>query len=327
MSIKRQQKSSKVVKSSKTYYCDVCNYTASQKSNYDKHLASKKHQKKCCENVDGVAKLLKIQVFCEFCKKEYKSRSGLWRHQQKCKFKDTVTPQKVVKPENENPYLEITKLNNQINEMKDKKIIYLQNKLEQTNQQNQQLTEMCTEFAKNKAITNNTNNTNNYNQNISIKVFLNENCKGALNLADFVQNIKVTLEDLNYTKDNGYVNGVTNIIKKQLEDMKPTERPIHCSDIKRLKFYVKENDKWEKDENNKKIDETIRDIKLKQCKTITEWENLNPTYKENPELMNEWMNILSGISEGDSGNPTKEKLTLKKRIASYIDLKYAMDNP
>ena len=114
MSIKRQQKSSKVVKSSKTYYCGICDYYTTRKSSYDKHLASKKHQKKCCENVDGVAKLLKTQVFCAFCKKEYKSRSGLYRHIKKCKFKDTVTPQKVVKPENENPYLEITKLNNQI---------------------------------------------------------------------------------------------------------------------------------------------------------------------------------------------------------------------
>jgi hypothetical protein len=147
MSIKRSKKS---VKSSKTYYCDVCNYTASQKSHYDKHLSSKKHQKNCCENVGGVAKLLKTLLFCEFCKKKYKSRSGLYRHIKKCKFKDT--PQKVVKPENENPYLEIIKLNNQINEMKDKEIIYLQNKLEQTSQQNQQLTDMCAEFAKNKAI-------------------------------------------------------------------------------------------------------------------------------------------------------------------------------
>ena len=91
------------------------------------------------------------------------------------------------------------------------------------------------------------NNCNNQN-NMTINVFLNEQCKDALNLTDFVQNIKVTLEDLQYTKDNGFVDGVTNIITKQLQDLKPTERPIHCSDKKRLQFYVKDDDKWEKDE-------------------------------------------------------------------------------
>ena len=105
------------------------------------------------------------------------------------------------------------------------------------------------------ALSNNTgqtvyNNCNNQN-NMTINVFLNEHCKDALNLTDFVQNIKVTLEDLQYTKDNGFVNGVTNIITKQLQDLKPTERPIHCSDKKRLQFYVKDDDKWEKDVDNK----------------------------------------------------------------------------
>ena len=152
MSIKRSKKS---VKSSKTYYCDVCNYTASQKSHYDKHLSSKKHQKNCDQkcpkqiNSDQISKTL---IFCSNCDKKYNTKSGWYRHIKKCKFKDTVTHQKVAKTENENPYLEITKLNNQINEMKDKEIIYLQNKLEQTSQQNQQLTDMCAEFAKNKAI-------------------------------------------------------------------------------------------------------------------------------------------------------------------------------
>ena len=140
-------------------------------------------------------------------------------------------------------------------------------------------------------------------------------------MKDFVNNIKITLEDLAYTKDNGYIDGVTNIIKKQLEDLKPTERPIHCSDTKRLKFYVKENDIWEKDEDNKKLDETIRDVKLKQCKTITEWEKLNPTYKEDIKLLNEWQDIMSGISEGDTGNPKKEKIILKKKIGSCIEKK------
>ena len=167
------------------------------------------------------------------------------------------------------------------------------------------------------------NNCNNQN-NMTINVFLNEQCKDALNLTDFVQNIKVTLEDLQYTKDNGFVNGVTNIITKQLQDLKPTQRPIHCSDKKRLQFYVKDDDKWEKDVDNKKLDETIRDVKLKLPKSLTEWEKMNPSYKKDPKLMDEWMNIMAGISEGDTGNVLKDKLALKRKIATYIELKEAM---
>ena len=178
------------------------------------------------------------------------------------------------------------------------------------------------------ALSNNTgqtvyNNCNNQN-NMTINVFLNEQCKNALNLTDFVENIKVTLEDLQYTKDNGFINGVTNIITKQLQDLKPTERPIHCSDKKRLQFYVKDDDKWEKDVDNKKLDETIRDVKLKLPKSLTEWEKMNPSYKKDPKLMDEWMNIMAGISEGDTGNVLKDKLALKRKIATYIELKEAM---
>ena len=178
------------------------------------------------------------------------------------------------------------------------------------------------------ALSNNTgqtvyNNCNNQN-NMTINVFLNEQCKNALNLTDFVENIKVTLEDLQYTKDNGFINGVTNIITKQLQDLKPTERPIHCSDKKRLQFYVKDDDKWEKDVDNKKLDETIRDVKLKLPKSLTEWEKMNPSYKKDPKLMDEWMNIMAGISEGDTGNVLKDKLALKRKIATYVELKEAM---
>ena len=194
------------------------------------------------------------------------------------------------------------------------------------NSQNETQTELIKALSKNignlgnKTIYNNCNNQNN----MTINVFLNEQCKNALNLTDFVQNIKVTLEDLQYTKDNGFVDGVTNIITKQLKDLKPTERPIHCSDKKRLQFYVKDDDKWEKDVDNKKLDETIRDVKLKLPKSLTEWEKMNPSYKKDPKLMDEWMNIMAGISEGDKGNVLKEKLALKRKIATYIELKEAM---
>jgi len=337
MSKKWRPKSSKSSKSSKKYYCRYCHYTASQNSNYEKHLASKKHQKMSLQNgVQSLQKVPKMETlgfFCKFCDKKYKTKGGMYKHMKKCKLRDMVSSKSVKEckkssksvndmDEIDNPYLQIETLKNENLklkvEIKDEKIKSLEKQIEYE----KQIAKTCIEVAKTNATTNNYNNCGN--QNISIKLFLNENCKDALNLTDFVNNIKVTLEDLAYTKNNGFVDGVTNIIKKQLEDLKPTERPIHCTDSKRLKFYVKENDKWEKDENNEKLDNTIRDVKFKQTKTMTEWENQNPTYKDDSKLMDVWQDILGNVTEGPD-NPKKAKTALKKKIASCTEIKDAME--
>ena len=121
----------------------------------------------------------------------------------------------------------------------------------------------------NQSLIQNTQNIQNQNiqnntQNISINVFLNEHCKNAMNLTDFVENIKVSLEDLEYTNQHGYAKGISNIFTKNLTDMAVTERPIHCSDKKRLQFYIKESDEWKKDEKHENIDITIDEISRKQ---------------------------------------------------------------
>ena len=328
-------KSVKSSKSVKKYYCEYCDYSASQKCHYDKHLSSKKHQKMSLQNgVQSLQKGSKMETlgfFCKFCDRKYKTKGGMYKHIKKCKFRDMVSSKSVKKCKKSSAKsvnvmdakdLEIENLKNENLklkvEIKDEKIKSLEKQIEYE----RKIAKTCMEVAKTNATTNNFNNCGN--QNISIKLFLNENCKDALNLTDFVKNIQVTLEDLAYTKNNGFVDGVTNIIKKQLEDLKPTERPIHCSDAKRLKFYVKDNDKWEKDENNEKIDNTIRDVKLKQTKTMTEWEKQNPTYKNDSKLMDEWMDILDNVSEGPD-NPKKAKTALKKKIASCTEIKDAME--
>ena len=336
MSKKWIPKKCKSAKKCKSYFCNICDYRTSYKTHYTKHLASKKHHKLSVQNSDQpVSKVTNLETlgfFCKFCYKKYKTKSGMYRHVKKCELRDMVSSKssgkckKVQKnfsmDEIDDPYLEIANLKNENLklkvEIKDEKIKSLEKQVEYE----KQIAKTCMEVAKTNATTNNYNNCGN--QNISIKLFLNENCKDALNLTDFVKNIQVTLEDLAYTKDNGFVDGVTNIIKKQLEDLKPTERPIHCSDAKRLKFYVKDNDKWEKDENNEKLDNTIRDVKLKQTKTMTEWENQNPTYKDDSKLMDEWMDILDNVSEGPD-NPKKAKTALKKKIASCTEIKDAME--
>jgi len=170
--------------------------------------------------------------------------------------------------------------------------------------------------------------TNNiYNNKISINVFLNETCKNAMNLKDFIDNLKVSLDDLEYTKDHGYVKGISNIFVKQLKDMEPTQRPIHCSDDKRLKFYVKEDDKWEKDSKNTKLNKSINDLAVKQIKKIKDWEQLHPKYEESQELLMEWhamVNAVMGSNNGKSSDKTSE--SIKREIGQNVKLSNKMLN-
>ena len=323
------------------FYCDNCDYTTSKKSSWLKHLETKKHKrndgyKKVARVSKKVANVLYFKITsenkfeCLACGKKYKFKSGLYKHRANCSKFENIMTEKIISSKKSEKITEI----NFKEENTDSEILNLKNELSDlkgllkdvilTQKTTAELTQSMvsqTNKVVNQTIYNNCNN-----QNMTINVFLNEQCKDALNLSDWVNGIKVSLEDLQYSRANGFVNGVTNIIQKQLQDLKPTERPIHCSDKKRLQFYIKDNNEWIKDKDNKKIDSTITNIKLKQSKSITEWEKLHPTYKEDPNLRDEWCAILAGITEGDKGKALKEKLALKRRIANYMELKEAMSS-
>ena len=169
------------------------------------------------------------------------------------------------------------------------------------------------------------NTTNNNTMNINI--YLNEHCKNAMNLTDFVENVKVSLEDLLYTKNHGYVKGISNIFVKQLKDMEPTQRPIHCSDKKRLQFYVKDDNKWEKDNSNEKIDKSIDKITKKQILAIKLWEKEHPNYLEDEKLTRIWSKMIKNMGTGVSENVTaeKEKTNIKKEVGMTVQLKTAIE--
>ena len=167
---------------------------------------------------------------------------------------------------------------------------------------------------------------NNNNNKISINIFLNEKCKDAMNLTDFVNNIKISLEDLQYTNQHGYVKGISNIFQKNLTDLKATERPIHCSDTKRLQFYIKEEDKWEKDTSHHKINDGINKIGRKQILQIKEWEKQHPNFLDHEEQ-------YTGMAEDDSkyyGRNVTETArernieNIKKSISDKVAVKDAL---
>ena len=148
-----------------------------------------------------------------------------------------------------------------------------------------------------------------------------------MNLTDFVKSVKVTLEDLKFTSDNGYERGITNLITKHLEDMPVTERPIHCSGENSYspQFYVKDENKWEEDKEHKKIDKSIHDVSMKQIDYLQEWEKLHPNYKNDELLMETWHKMVSEILGGCSSQEKEiHKTNIKKSLGDNFQINEAM---
>ena len=303
------------------YCCEICDYTTSYKSHYDKHMLTKKHLK----NVKKVSKmsksaaakvkksaapLLEKRYQCMDCLKEYKTRYGLHYHynhsecEKKKKKKEKDAPVMVVKKKEDsvimNSFIELVKQQNETNKMLIDKISKIGG-----------------------GTTNTFNNCNN--KNLTVNVYLNEHCKDALNLSDFAKNLSCSLEDLMYTKEHGYLKGLENIFTKQIEDLNPKERPIHCSDKKRLQFYIKDNNTWKKDESGEHVDKVLTTVQTIQIKELYQWEQLHPNYMEDPVLLKEWQQIIHAV--GGNINPKEQKKVVdkfKKTLAQKTSLKQAM---
>ena len=333
------KKSSK--KFQQKYYCECCDYSTSRKSQWNRHKTTAKHlkftndddrftkkvpkyfrcdfcnkkfnfrqslwrHKKQCKNIKNkdvvfpnVSKCFQNvsnKYICD-CGKKYKSRSGLYKHSLKCSYLEVVEP---VVPTNEIiPTNNVEKLLKNI--MMDNKAIL---------KENQALREKISTLE----IGNTTINSNNQ---FNINMFLNEKCKNAMNLEDFVEKIKLTLEDLQFTKDNGYAKGISNIFIKNLNDMDITERPIHCSDQKRLQFYVKNDNEWSKDKNNEKLDNSIEKVSVKQLKSIQEWVEENPDYTLSDSKMEEYFTMVRNITQP---NDDKNLKNIKKKVGENVKL-------
>lgn len=274
----------------KKYTCKKCDYFTSNRSNWKKHILTPKHK----NGNNGNKKVAKKKGFCcGVCGRQYKYRSGLSRHKKSCNGNVMIEP----------GVLRTVKKLIEENEKKN-------DLLEKIVNQNKKLIPMVG---------------NNNNNKISINVFLNEHCKNAMNMTDFIEGINVSLDDLNYTNENGYVKGISNIFVKHLTDMKITERPIHCSDKKRLKFYIKDENKWGKDESHEKINKTIQDITIKQIKKVREWETEHPDYMKDAELQKEWLNMIREIMGGsEGGEREKNNESIKKELSDNVAVKDAI---
>ena len=321
------------------YECVHCNYVTKSKKDYNKHSLTKKHKM----NIGEIKKIPKI-FLCGFCNKKFNNNTSLWRHKKSCNLKNYKSPkvseslQKVSAK-----YLCICgkKYKSRSGFYKHKKTCSILNNVNEKNQdnnnnnnnnnnnlyttnvekllqnilhENKVLRDKLSNLEMN--VTNITNNNTNNNQ-FNINMFLNEKCKNAMNLEDFIQKIKFTLEDLKYTKDNGYTKGISNVFIKSLNDMDVTERPIHCSDRKRLQFYVKNDNEWTKDKNNEKIDNTIEKVSRKQIKSIQEWVEANPDYTESDSKMEEYFTLVRSITQP---NDNKNLKNIKRKVGENVKL-------
>jgi hypothetical protein len=325
------------------YFCDECCYYTAKTSSWKKHLATKKHIKNT--NPTRV---------CNGCNKLFNSKTSCWRHKKICQFIIKNQQSEIVyleflewKQKNKVEKKENSKVKkngkNRVLTPKNKDKMTLENLVVENNEDDNNVSDNINNFAKilEKILKSNKNlqekfeefsetpNTVNnvYNNNIMINMILNDNCKDAMNLKDFINNMNISLEDLLYTKNMGFVDGISKIFLKQLKDLKPTERPIHCSNTNKLHFYVKEENKWEKDNENIKMDESIKLITKKQIKKIKEWEKNNPNYTENETLYQEWNKMIFNVMGGRNEKEIKiKKEQIKQQISDYVPLDDVANN-
>jgi hypothetical protein len=275
------------------YFCEYCDYNTSKKSNLDNHFKSKKHESMVSKlNSNDFKPNSAAKYSCKNCGKEYKDNSGLWRHKKVCDFEENKEPLK--------------------EEITDKElIIMLIKQNSQLIEKNNDLAEKNIELFKNINSTNNSHNnntTNSHNKAFNLNFFLNETCKDAMNIMDFVDSIKLQLSDLEKVGELGYVDGISNIITTNLKAIDVNKRPVHCTDKKRETIYIKDEDKWEKEEEDKKkLRKAIKRVAFKNQNLIPDYKKEHPDYNKYHSKISDKYNKIIVESMGGTGNNDIEK--------------------
>ena len=247
------------------FFCENCDFICSKKQGYDRHINTAKHIRLINLTTNN-----KSNIFECKCGNIYKHMSSLCKHKKSCKYNDSHF----------NVGNEMT---NALVEKKQDDSLDIKQMFLKVIEQNQELQKQVIELCKEKSFTvnnNNNNNTINNNQKFNMNFFLNEQCKDALDIMEFVNSLQLNLEDLENTGKVGYVKGVSDIFLRGLRELDVYKRPIHCSDLKREVMYVKDNDVWEKDEDKKKMKKAIHYIAGRNFKQIHEWMDQNPDARD-----------------------------------------------
>jgi len=348
---KRHQKTKKHQQKTAKYICKICNYYTNIKRDLYNHIETKKHINKakgfnveCCQNENEICykkiraaskkynnKLKKNESgkwVCR-CGTAYSYKSGLYKHMKTCEIYNQYSKYlEMFENGDIDPIQNMMEMAVKINNTNktNTELVKLVMKKDNDNNQlldsNNKLVEKVIELSDKPTTIN-----NKIINNMTINVFLNEHCKDAINLCDFIENVKISLADLTYTKNHGYIKGINNIFQRHLKDLSPTERPIHCNKKKKtLEFYIKDKDKWEINAiADKKIDKSIDSISVKQMEKVKDWEELHPNFKNNEKELVEWHSIIKQLVDYGENNDTKEACNnIKKVLGTTIKIKDAI---
>ena len=247
-------------KNIKIFTCEKCDFKCSKKGDYNRHVSTRKHKMATNSNIFNMQKTSHV---CTVCNKIYLDRSGLWRHKkQHFGLQETKSDTTIIENDksiDKELLIKMLLKNQDVME----KMIEMMPKVGNTNSNNT-----------------NSHNTNNFN----IQMFLNEKCKNAMNMTDFIDSLPVTAETFDNTIENGLTKSITTMITNGLNNMDVLERPIHCTDVNRKTLYVKDNDTWEKDNELKRLLDGIKDLSIKQRINISKWHDANEGWETNANL-------------------------------------------
>ena len=241
-----------------SFDCSNCNYSTNIKKDWEKHLNTKKHNERD-EKTHG----------CTTCDRIFNNYKTCWAHKQKCLSKTADVDYKNI----------IGRLITENQELRTFFVTEIRNIISEQSTDTQKI---LTELMKNNTVTNINNN-----QKFNINVFLTEQCKDAINFSDFIKSIEVSREDLENNAQLGFVNGVSKILIDHLNRMSVNERPIHCTDVKRETMYIKDEDKWTREEDPTKVNKAIQEVTRKSMGTLMDWKDENPDYKDRDSAFSE----------------------------------------
>jgi len=285
----KQDETEKLLKVAQKFICECCHYNTSKKSSFDKHLSTDKHKIK--KNETNMKQEVAENFIC-FCGKLLNSRTTLWRHKKKCNTQNS----------------EITN---------DKELIMMLIK------QNTQLIEQNAQLVKNGTHNiSNSHNTNSNNKTFNLQFFLNETCKDAINIMDFVDSIKIQMSDLEKVGKIGYVEGISNIITSNLKALDENKRPVHCTDSKREVMYIKDEDKWEKENEEKlKLRKAIKYVAHKNIKMLSEFRTKYPDcLKSTSKVADQYNKLVFEAMGGKGDNDDEKENKIIKKISDVTTI-------
>jgi len=242
-------------KKTKTYNCEKCDFITNKKTDYNRHITTRKHLNINIFNTENEKKRQNTYD-CECCDKSFMDRSGLWKHRKKCFEIDQTEPSS--QPSSQVDMTVVLELLKQNQEFKDLLI-----------EQNKQMLILAQ-----KAGNNNHNTNTNCNNKFNLNFFLNETCKDAITFSDFVNSIEVTVDDFIQTGNMGFVNGISKVLTERIKDMDLHTRPLHCTDFKRETVYIKNEEKWDKEDGDKsQLRKAVKCVAKKNYNQLHQWYN------------------------------------------------------